>query len=171
MSLAVDKMHWMSIADDYYTVSIHVDGHLLHSSPSFIYLGAFISFQGALAHLDFRCRRMLTVWGKLHRALRSSGASRDIQIKAANVVALPSLLWTLHAFPITTNILLKLQSMFLPVFRSIFGNRSANIGSNWILLHSFIRQQFNQGILISPAMELYKQQEKLALISEENLAI
>ena len=80
-------------------------------------------------------------------------------MQAANAVALPSLLWGLEAFPVNTNTLLKLQTLYLPVLRSIFGKKSQGLVDEWIQLRSTIRQYFRMGSLVAPAIFLYKRQE------------
>ena len=106
MCIAFDKTQWINVAYDAPTVGIYVAGRWFKASESVVYLGASISCAGALGHLDFRCRRMMASWGRLQNALRKIGASQELMVKAANLVALPTLLWALSVFSITGNIIL-----------------------------------------------------------------
>ena len=168
MSLAIDKTSWLAISIENPPLTIYISGHALQRSTSVVYLGALLSCGGVLDHIDYRSKRMQASWGQLHRSLRSSGASRAVVLKAVNAVALPSLLWSLQAYPITGNAVLKLQSEYLPVLRSIFGSKNRAYNSNWIYLHSFIKQQFRDGTLRSPVVELYRAQERLHTFLQTN---
>ena len=168
MKIALDKTQWLHVGMRAPPAALYLDGHPLQSSGSILYLGALLSASGVLEHIDYRSRKMLAIWGRLQRSMKTSGASYAMLMKAANTVALPSLLWSIQAFPITTNVILKIQTTYMTILRSIFGSRSRSFGENWILMHSFIKNKFRLGILVSPAMEIYRQQEKLHMFLQAN---
>ena len=99
---------------------------------------------------------------------KKHGASRAVMIKAANTVALPSLMWALEAYPMTTNCLLKLQTCFMKVLRTIFICHIPNPKDNWISRHQWIRSYIRKGLIESPAMILYQRQERLYLFLQSH---
>ena len=161
MSLALEKVSWMAAGVERPSNMLYLEGNEIPRSGELIFLGALISIQGALNHLDYRYRKMLGKWGFMQRTLRTCSASTAISLQAAVAVALPSLLWAMETHPITGNVILKMHSCFLVVLRSLFPKCGKYDEQQWIYMHSRIRSWFREGKLISPACFLYKRQETL----------
>ena len=110
---------------------------------------------------------MLSTWARVHSTLRWQGASKAILYQAINSIALPSLLWGLEAFPINTNVILKVHSAFLSVIRAIFKIPYCPNHEVWIGVRSHINSLFRTEKLRAPAIELYHRQEKLYLFLQK----
>ena len=161
MQLAQSKIQWMAAGVKHFPNQLFVQGTAIRRSDEVTYLGCCISHGGGLQHIDFRFRKMMGAWGASQRTLRKHGASNATFCKAADAIALPSLVWGLESHVLTTNMLMKVQQCYNSVLRSIFGRKRMYEAANWILTHSEIRSYFIQGKLTSPAVFLYKNQDRL----------
>ena len=165
MELAIEsKLQWMVAGMQRAPYTIQVAGITIQRSKEITMLGVVISESADInPHLAYRATRMAVVWGIAQRKLRAKGASRRLMLSAFAAIALPCFLWGVESFPLTSNILMKLESMLLPHLRNLLGfqNQGLDLHTAWCNIHREIKQLYFLDKLPSPALMVYRQQETL----------
>ena len=161
MHIAMDKFKWRAAGFNHPPNALYWKSRTFMRNSEVVFLGALISNDGVMAHIDYRYRRMLASWGSMRTTLSRKGANRSHLCKAADAVALPAYLWAIEIFPITTNVLMRLVSDYLVVLRMIVGRVSPHDREKWIHVHSVIKQLYRDGKLQSPVVRTYYAQERL----------